>query len=159
MGLGTKIADFLTGSTVKSIAETVMAYFPPSMSDKEKSELALKISQSENAKALKLIDLANQADAEFNARIKEMEGTAGDLKSVPVIGAVVIFLRGLQRPMWGFATLYLDYMSFSSSWKLTEKQDGILLAINFLVLGFLFGERAVKNVMPLISAYFGKSQS
>ncbi len=156
MGIGTKIIDFLAGGTVKTIADTVKAYFPPSMSDKEKSELSLKISEAQNRHDLTILDMANKGDAEFNTRIKEMEGTASDLKTIPVIGAVIIFLRGLQRPVWGFATLYLDFKSFSGDWTLTEKQDVALIVINLLVLGFLFGERALKNVAPLINTYFGK---
>ena len=158
MGIGTKIIDFLSGGTVKTIADTVKDYFPPSMSDKEKSELSLKISEAQNKHDLAVLDKVNQADAEFNTRIKEMEGTASDLKTIPIIGGLVIFLRGLQRPIWGFATLYLDFKSFSGDWALTEKQDVMLLAINVLVLGFLFGERAIKNVTPLIGAYFGKNK-
>ena len=128
------------------------------MSEQEKSELALKISEAQKKYELTILDKANEADAEFNTRIKEMEGTASDLKSIPFISGIVIFLRGLQRPVWGFATLYLDYKSFSQDWILTEKQDFALLMINILVLGFLFGERAIKNVMPLIGAYFGKQK-
>ena len=156
MGMGTKIRDFLAGGTMKTIADTVKDYFPPSMSDKEKSELSLKISEAQRNYDLAIMDKANEADAEFSSRIKEMEGTASDLKTIPFVGTFVIFLRGLQRPVWGFATLYLDFQSFSNTWTLTEKQDVALIVINLLVLGFLFGERALKNVMPLINTYFGK---
>ena len=156
MNLATKILDFLAGGTVKTIVDTVKDYFPPSMSEQEKSELALKISEAQRTYDLAIMDKVNEADTEFNTRIKEMEGTASDLKTIPIIGAVVIFLRGMQRPIWGFATLYMDFKSFSGGWELTEKQDVVLLAINILILSFLFGERAVKNVLPLIGAYFGK---
>ena len=158
MGVGTKIMDFLAGGTVKTIVDTVKDYFPPSMSDQEKSELALKISDAQRTYDLAIMTKVSEANAVFNSKIKDMEGTASDLKTIPVIGAMVIFLRGLQRPVWGFATLYLDFKSFSGDWTLTEKQDIALIVINLLVLGFLFGERALKNVMPLINAYFGKDK-
>jgi hypothetical protein len=158
MGIGSKLLDFLAGGTAKTILDGVKAYFPPSMSEQEKSELSLKISEAQKQYELTILDKANEADAEFNTRIKEMEGTASDLKSIPYIGGLVIFLRGLQRPFWGFATLYLDFKSFSQDWVLTDQQDFALLMINILVLGFLFGERALKNVMPLINAYFGKQK-
>lgn len=156
MGLTAKIMDILGGSVVGSIASTIKAYFPPSMSDKEKSELSLKISEAESRKDLAVLDAVNQATTEFNSRIKEMEGTASDLKTIPIVGSIVIFLRGVQRPAWGFFTLYADYQVFAGNWTPSDKQDNMLLAINLLVLGFLFGERAVKNVLPLIMAYFGK---
>lgn len=155
MSFGGKLLDFLGGGTAKTILDGVKAYFPPSMSDKEKSELSLKITEAQNKHDLTILDMANKSDAEFNSRIKEMEGTASDLKTIPVVGSVIIFLRGLQRPVWGFVTIYLNYKSFSGDWTLTEKQDVALLAIDILVLGFLFGERALKNVMPLIGTYFG----
>lgn len=156
MGIGSKIMNFLTGGTVKTIVDTVKDYFPPSMSEKEKSELSLRISEAQTQRDLAILDRANEADAEYNSRIKDMEGTASDLKTIPFVGAIVIFLRGLQRPVWGFATLVLDFQSFSKAWELTDKQDIALIVINVLVLAFLFGERALKNVMPLIIEYFKK---
>lgn len=156
MGLFTKIADFLGGGTIKAIAETVKDYFPPSMSDKEKAELSLRITEAENSKTLQTMAIVNEAQAEFNRRIVELEGSAADLKTIPVIGHILILLRGAQRPIWGVFTLYADYQTWSSVWTLTEKQEAMLLAVNVLVLGFLFGERCVRNIMPFIVQFFGK---
>jgi len=156
MSFAAKIADVLGGSIVGTVVDTVKAYFPPSMTEQEKGELALRISEAENKKDLAVMTAANQAAAEFNSRIKDMEGTAADLKTIPIVGHIVIFMRGIQRPVWGFFTLWADYKVFSNAWDLSETQDQMLMAINILVLGFLFGERAVKNVLPLIAAYFGK---
>jgi hypothetical protein len=36
----------------------------------------------------------------------------------------------------------------------TEQQETLLLAMNLLVLAFFFGERAMKNVLPLIVQVF-----
>ncbi|GAF99737.1 unnamed protein product, partial [marine sediment metagenome] len=152
----TKITDFLGGGTVGAIAGVVKDYFPPSMSDKEKADLSLRITEAENAKDLKTMALVNEAQAEFNRRIVDLEGSAADLKAIPVIGHILILLRGAQRPIWGLFTLYADYQAWSSVWTLTEKQEAMLLAVNILVLGFLFGERAVKNVMPFVVQFFGK---
>lgn len=153
----TKAVDFLSGGIGSKIVDTVKDYFPPSMSDKEKSELSIRISEAANKQANEAAKLANEASAEFNQRIESMEGTASDLKAIPFVGPVVIFLRGCQRPIWGYGTLYIDFMVFSGKWQtLTEMQESALWVINLLVLGFLFGERAVKNIMPLVSQYFGK---
>jgi hypothetical protein len=102
--------------------------------------------------------MANEADREFNARIRDLEGTAADLKSLPVLGNIMLFLRGSQRPIWGFCTLFLDYQVYSGAWKLTSgtQQEAAFYIINFLVLGFLFGERAVQNVMTYMSQFFTK---
>ena len=161
MGLGAKIVDFFSGGAVKTIADTVEAYFPPSMSDKEKAEMKMQIQAAEHAREKDLLQLANEADAEFNQRVRDLEGTAADLKGVPIIGPFLILVRGAQRPVWGFATLYLDYMVLSKAWDISGDQQlkAMIFAINLLVLGFLFGERAAKNVMPLLATYFGKAKA
>lgn len=161
MSFFTKVANFLGGSAASTIADTVQAYFPPSMSEKEKAELQAKIQAAEHARTSDLMKLANEADAEFNQRIRDLEGTAKDLKAIPIIGPILILARGAQRPVWGFATLYLDYMVLSKSWDITgdPQLKAMIMAINLLVLGFLFGERAVKNVAPLLGEYFGRKRA
>lgn len=149
-----KAADFLTNPLSgigATIVDTVKGYFPPSMSEAEKAELSMRITQSANEQANKAAQIAIEEQAEFNQRIKDMEGTASDLKAIPIVGTLILFLRGCQRPAWGYSTLYIDFMVFSGKWsKLTEIQESALWVINLLVLGFLFGERAIKNVTPLI---------
>ncbi len=160
MSLFGKLVDSLGGSVVSAVADTVKAYFPPSMSDKEKAELEMAIREAENKANLERLKLAHQADAEFNQRIKDLEGTASDLKALPVVGPLMLFLRGCQRPAWGIGTLWIDFQVFSGAWDVNLKTDqgwtpeGLALVIvNLLVLGFLFGERAVANVMPLVTQY------
>lgn len=151
MSFLTKVSDFLTGGIGGEIVDAVKSYFPPSMSEQEKAQLAHQIQQAADAKALQAQQLANQAQAEFNTRIKQLEGTASDLKAIPVFGHIVLFLRGTQRPLWGYATLYMDVMVFSGKWQnLSNQQESALWVINLLVLGFLFGERAIKNASPVI---------
>jgi hypothetical protein len=158
VGFVAKIADFFGGGAVKTIADTVKDYFPPSMSDKEKADLQLLIQKEESSRQERLLVLANEQDKEFNERIKQLEGTASDLKALPIIGPVIIFARGCQRPAWGFATMLIDYQVFSKAWDVSgdEQLKALIFAINLLVLGFLFGERAVQNVTPLLSQYFDK---
>lgn len=147
----TKAIDFLSGGLGSKIVDTVAARFPPSMSEGEKAALSMAISEEANKQTNEAAKLINEAQKEFNTRIKDMEGTAKDLKSISFIGPIVIFLRGCQRPVWGYSTLYMDLMVFSDKWKsLSETQESALWIINLLVLGFLFGERAIKNLMPLI---------
>ena len=154
MSLFNKALDFFSGGLGSAIVEGVKGYFPPSMSDKEKAELSLHIKDAADKQANEAARLANEAQKEFNNRIKGLEGTAKDLKAIPIVGPIVIFLRGCQRPVWGYATLYIDLMVFSGKWtELTETQESALWVINLLVLGFLFGERAIKNIMPLVQQY------
>lgn len=157
MNIFTTITDFLAGGTVKTVLDTVKDYFPPSMSDKEKAEMSLIISNAEHQKEKEILVLVNEADKEFNQRLRDLEGTASDLKSIPFFGTIVIFLRGVQRPIWGFFTLYADFMALSKTWNITDDPQlkAMLIVVNVLVLGFLFGERAIKNLMPFIAQMFG----
>lgn len=155
----TELFNVLSGGVVGTVVDAIKTYFPPSMSDKEKAELELALTRLAAEKDKQLAEMGIKAEAEFNSRIKEMEGTASDLKAVPLVGSVVLFLRGVQRPAWGFAVLYFDYMVFAKQWIPTQTQESMLLAVNLLVLGFLFGERAVKNVAPLLERFFQRPSS
>ncbi|HEX5130240.1 MAG TPA: hypothetical protein VFV90_10865 [Usitatibacter sp.] len=85
-------------------------------------------------------------------RIAALEGTASDLKVMPILGPVMLLARGAQRPVWGFFTIWLDYQVFSGAWKLADGPvTYAFYLVNLLVLAFLFGERAIKNVAPLIT--------
>ena len=157
MSIFTKIVDFASGGIGGKIIDGIKDYFPPSMSDAEKSQLELEMTKVAHTQEIELLGLANDADREFNNRVTEMEGTAADLKSIPIIGPILILLRGLQRPVWGFATLWLDLKVFGGAWVIAEASPlgPAFIAINILVLGFLFGERAIKNVMPFLTTFFG----
>lgn len=151
MGWLSKVGDFLTGGLGDAIVETAKEYFPPDLSPQQKAQIELATKKAAQKQERELIRLNNEQVAEFNTRIKEMEGTASDLKQFGWIGKIVIFLRGLQRPFWGFGTFYLDSRWFFSMNEFTERQELALVTINILVLVFLFGERALKNISPLIA--------
>lgn len=154
MSIFSKVADLLGGSVIKEGFDLVRSYFPPSMSDAEKAQAELTYMEFAHRKELEASRELASAEAEFNQRIKALEGTAADLKAVPLLGPVMLFLRGAQRPAFGIFTLYADYQVFSQSWQLNEQQGAMLFAINILVLTFLFGERAVKNLMPFLQSFF-----
>lgn len=154
MGFFDAVSNFFGGGVVKTIADTVKDYFPPDMSEAEKAKLSAKITEAEHRRERELMALAMEADKEVTRRAAQLEGTAKDLTALPFVGRLVIFLRGCQRPVWGFAALYMDWLWFSQ-WSLTDKQETALIVINMLVLGFLFGERTVKNLQPLLVEIFG----
>ena len=158
MGFFSKVIDFLSAGFGSKIVETVKEYFPPSMTDKEKMELELKLLEASRVRELELLKLTHVEEAVFNQRIIDLEGTASDLKQIRVLGPIILFLRGCQRPAFGVFTLVMDYQVFTNNWKLPENsiQESAFFAINLLVLGFLFGERAVKNLLPLFERYIKK---
>jgi hypothetical protein len=155
MGIGKAISGFL-GEGDNSVLGVVKSYFPPSMTETEKAELSIKIKNAEASRDIKLQQLVNESTQQFNDRTKQMEGTASDLKTIPYVGGFIIFLRGCQRPLWGFATLYFDNKWLFSTQEFSDRQEMAFIVINVLVLGFLFGERAVKNLMPLIMKVLDK---
>lgn len=143
-----------SGGIVETAANTLKAYFPPDMSPQQQAEFELKMKELDGRMVEIVAKAENDAAELLNQRIAEHEGTASDLKAIPFFGPLMIFLRGLQRPVWGFATLYMDFLWFAEWTTLTGKQESALMIINVLVLGFLFGERAIKNVMPLVIKLF-----
>jgi hypothetical protein len=152
MSFISEVTDFLSDGLGGQIANTVKAYFPPSMTEAEKVDLELRIEDAVHKKTTELLKLAHEERAQFNEQIKSHEGTAKDLQQFGWIGKLIVFLRGCQRPVWGYLTLYMDIMWFSGKWSgLTQQQESALWVVNILVLGFLFGERAIKNVMPVIT--------
>jgi hypothetical protein len=146
-----RLTEIVGGSLFKEAKEVVMAYWPPEVSPEKRLELQAKLNDIELEKSRQLDQAIADAETRLTERIALTEGSAQDLRALPVIGPLVLFLRGLQRPAWGYATLYGDAMWFMGRWHLNAQQESALWVINFLVLGFLFGERAVQNVAPLIA--------
>ncbi|MCO1336326.1 hypothetical protein MO867_18495 [Microbulbifer sp. OS29] len=153
MSLFEKIVSAATGGIGKLAFEVAEKYFPPNMSEAEREKVLIDFQKMEDARTREADNAALMAEKAHTERVSILEGSASDLKSMPILGPLVLFLRGCQRPAWGFATLYLDWLWFSS-WNLTDRQETALIVINSLVLGFLFGERAVRNVSPMIAEVF-----
>mgnify|MGYP001112910583 CR=1 FL=1 len=157
MSFLSKLTDFVGGSLFKEIKEGVMSYFPPDMSPQQKAEAEMKIQEFLHRKEVEANKVLTDAAAQLDKRISEQEGTASDLKGIPFFGTIVLFLRGLQRPTWGFLTMWMDMQWFFGTYTFTEQQQTAMIVINVLVLGFLFGERTIKNLEPLIIKVFAKS--
>ncbi len=159
MGILDGVLSVLTGgtSTVATnigtgLVDAIKSYFPPSMTDAEKANIQLAAENFGLQKQIEMAKEVNDAEKQLDDRIAMYEGSASDLKSLPYLGSVMLFFRGAQRPVWGFACLYIDYMVFNGSWKLEGQViPNAFWVVNFLVLGFLFGERAVTNVMPFVT--------
>ena len=152
MNIFTQLSQMLGGDIFKSITDVVKSYWPPSMSDAEKGQAEIALITAKAAAEAQINTALAKVQETYEQRIRDLEGTASDLKTIPFIGSIVIFLRGCQRPLWGFAVLWMDFQVYSGSWKLIDgsKQEACFYVINILVLGFLFGERAIQNLMPLI---------
>lgn len=157
MSILKKLTDFVGGSLFKEVKDMVVTYFPPEMTPQQKLEAERSLTELLHKKELEANKILNQAATQLDKRIAQQEGTAKDLKGIPIFGTLILFLRGSQRPLWGYATLYMDFNWFFGAYTFTEQQQTAMIAINILVLGFLFGERTIKNLEPLIIKVFGKA--
>jgi len=129
--------------------------WPPDMSEEQREQMGVVIKDMLHKQQMDIAEAAREDEKLFNERTIAMEGTASDLKTIPYLGGLIIFLRGAFRPIFSYVTMYFDYLYFvtdTTTW--TDRQEALLLAINLLVLVFFFGERALKNVMPLILQMF-----
>ena len=150
------LMGFLNGSFVKDSMNFINTRWPPDMSEQAKAQMEIVIKDLLHKQAMEISAVAQEDEAMFNKRTTDLEGTAADLKTIPFVGALVIFLRGAFRPLFSYVTAYMDYIYFvtdTSDW--SEQKQTLLIAINLLVLVFFFGERALKNVMPLIIGALG----
>lgn len=151
MNLLDKVANLFGGGLVDSVLKTVEKYLPPDLSPNEKAAMELELQKLAFEKQKQADEIMADAEKRVTERISLLEGTATDLRAIPWLGPIMLFLRGAQRPVWGFAVLYSDLMWFSGKWgTLTQQQESALWVINLLVLGFIFGERAVANIAPII---------
>jgi hypothetical protein len=160
MGFLTELADLASGGLAKQVFDTIKTYFPPSMSPEQQAAVQLELENIELKRSKDANDAVNEAEKNVNERIAAYEGTASDLKSVPFLGAFMLFLRGAFRPLASYATMYYDFLWFSGVWHIEDNmQRNTLMLINALVLGFFFGERAVKNVAPAIAQFMAAKNS
>ena len=157
MRVFSKLADVLGGNLVSEVKDIAMAYFPPDMSDAEKAKADLAMTKALHKREIRTIELINEAAKSLDKRISDQEGTARDLRAVPVLGHIILLLRGALRPIWGYVTLYIDYLWFFGGGEFDPRQEQALLMVNFLVLGFMFGERAIKNLEPVLLRLIGRS--
>ena len=156
MSLLEKIGDFLTGGIGDKVYAAIKDYFPPNMSESDKALLQLKIKEVDHQHQMEGLRMQLEAEQAVTERVAQLEGTVSELKTIPFVGAFVIFTRAMQRQVWGYSTLYINFLWFSGQWKFTEQQESAMWVINLLVLGFLFGERAIQNIAPLISDLMSK---
>lgn len=158
MSILSKVTNFIGGSLFREIKNTVKEYYPPDLSPVQRAEMEHKLELFLHEKELESNRILNEAAAQLDKRIAEQEGTAKDLREIPILGSIIIFARGAQRPIWGFATLFMDFKWLFQTYEFNEQQQTAMIVINVLVLGFLFGERTIKNLEPLIIKVFGNQE-
>lgn len=153
------IAQTITGTASPQDALNAIKASPDMALQFQKAILDQKVQllQLENQRAKDEADADNEADRVLNARMAAMEGTAADLKAVPIAGPLMLFLRGSQRILIGYGTAWLDFDWLTGGMQtLNDLQQRLLLTASLLVFVVLFGERAVKNIAPLVIDLLGQ---
>ncbi len=118
------------------------------MPEKDKVEL-------QNQMEMFMLSEARKEGSEFRSFVLAYEGEAKDYKDIPLIGPLMMLLRGLIRPAFTLAVALWDWNYFTAAnlelWP--HDKTNLLFAINLIVLIFWFGERSVQYVMPLLNAF------
>jgi hypothetical protein len=107
-----------------------------------------------------LLSEATKQDGIFREFVIKYEGAAEEYKNIPIVGPLLLILRGAIRPVFTLAVAYWNWVFFTTvtGWE-TEKIQ-ILGTINAIVLIFWFGERAVTNsgILNIITKVFEKGK-
>ena len=74
-------------------------------------------------------------------RIQELEGTSGDLQQAGWPGRIVLFL---------------NHNVCVNGSAVPEGLERLFTAVTLIIVTFLFGERAIKNIFPLFDKYCGR---
>lgn len=131
---------------------------PGSVTKEQETKLKASIEKEVHRQELEMIQVLSMIQTGYQNFVKEMEGTAKDLLKLPVLGRIMLFVRGSQRPVWSVVTLIMDINVFSGNWVLPKDTpvEAAFYLLNLLVLFFIFGERAIINIMPLVERLFDK---
>lgn len=152
------IAQTVTGSTTPDAALASIKGSPDLQLQFQKAilEQKVRLQEIDAQRAKDDADADNEADKTLTARMAAMEGTASDLKAIPYAGAVMLFLRGSQRIVIGYGTAWMDWEWLTGGVILGDFQQRLLFTASLLVFVVLFGERAVKNIAPLVIDLLGQ---
>ena len=134
------------------------------MSEKEEAEIRLSLKELEYKRQIESLGRWNEQERQFQEYVQSMEGTAEELMKMRFLGPLVIFLRAIIRPGWSIITIYMIVAILSGHWNLMAAAGGnesiaqqytsLLWANTLIVSVTWFGERAVRNVLPLVEKLF-----
>ena len=126
-------------AVIELVNKGIDHFFPPSMSEKDKEEMKQKMNMF-------VATEARTESSEFRNFVLAYEGSASDYTKFPIIGPIVMLLRGFVRPGITYLTAYFDFVYFTDvTIKFTPEQSKLLAIINVIVLVFWFGERVLVN--------------
>ena len=83
--------------------------------------------------------------SDFYKFVTDYAGSATDYKDIPVIGPLMLLIRGLVRPSITYATAYFDWILFTGGADWSPEKIALLGKINIIVLAFWFGDRIINS--------------
>lgn len=173
MELFTGVDDYLQKQYGDTLIHEVLNNLPEDFTSNQRDRLESSLLRAVHHCEKELLAQLALDKEDIEQKIRDLEGTTRDLEGSGGWGAFIRTVRAAQRPIWGYAVLLLDLMVFSGQWNLVSISadmarvmgrnapyidlESAFWLINLLVLGFLFGERAVRNVIPVFHRRFGGS--
>jgi len=88
---------------------------------------------------------ARDENSQFRDFVLKYEGSAADYAKIPIVGPIMMLIRGLVRPGFTYGTFYFDYLFFTSLTEWPVEKAKLLATINLIVLLFWFGEKILVN--------------
>lgn len=136
--------DPITGIT-NLIEKGLDKFVADKMSEADKEELKFKL------KAF-MVQSAITEDKNFRDFVLDFEGRAKDIPKT------LVWLRSAIRPAFTILIGYTDYLYFKPGVTFTDEQSALLYAVNIIVLGFWFGEKALQRsgIIEIIKSRGGK---
>ena len=138
------------------ITDIIFNKLPESVDEAERERIRSAIREAEHNREMGILDIFEERDLHFTKRVQGLEGTSGDLQQAGWPCRIVLFFRGVQRPFWGFVVLFMNYNVYVNGSAVPEGLERLFTAVTLIIVMFLFGERAIKNVFPLFDRYFGR---
>ena len=137
------------------IDKGVDRFFPPKMSEEEKEKLKADMKMFAATES-------RQENTEFRNFVLQYEGSAKDYANIPLIGPLMMLIRGVVRPAFTYGTFYFDWLYFTNvavDW--SPERAKLLAIINVIVLCFWFGEKILVNtglMDVLLKVFVGKNE-
>ncbi|HSV29413.1 MAG TPA: hypothetical protein VLL76_07635, partial [Candidatus Omnitrophota bacterium] len=111
------VLNAATSGLAGQIWDTIESALPDDMPPEKRAELKLQLERVAMEREIAGNQAAGEAERNLTERISVLEGTAKDLMAMPILGRLILFARGCQRPAWGFALMVIDYRIFDGSMK------------------------------------------
>ena len=163
-----KISNFIFGkedgeSIASVVTDTIKEYYPPDLTEAQKQQLELGAKHAAVAVAQAAQEMITESEKAITERIVVLEGSAKDLRTIPVLGSIVIFLRAAYRPVFAYA---ISFTAIAWWWGTTSIQippdsvkEQLLYWCLIIVLIFHFGERAVRAALPMMTQWLSAFKS